>query len=123
MKFILFFTLLIITPFTNTTHLKTPEFIKANSTITYINPDEIEFKPQQTTIPLKLKEALFLYLQFFLLFTLLSILRLNEEMFKIISLYIDNKYSNFIDLNNLNADDYDGCYAYVSGTANILKQA
>jgi hypothetical protein len=85
-------------------------------------------KTEQNTIdpliiPVKIKEGILIYLQFFILFTILSLHRLNEEMFKVISIYIDNKYSNFINLNKLKPGDYDGSYVYLSGSIDVLYPA
>jgi hypothetical protein len=113
----LIFFLLILIPVSITINLKSSDIKLLNTTTT--TPEY----HNHTTIPVKIKEAIFLYLQFFALFTILSIHRLYEEMFKIIGIYIDNKYSNFINLNELDVSDYDGCYIYVSGVVNIIRPA
>jgi hypothetical protein len=101
--------------------LSTPINLK-QSDIKFLNMTKLtDDNDNQITFSSKLKDALLLYLQFFTLFIILSIHRQYEEMFKIICLYIDNKYSNFINLNELNAKDYDGCYVYVSGKVHISK--
>jgi hypothetical protein len=49
----------------------------------------------------KLKRILTLYLHFFIIFSVISFLRWHEELYKIKKLFVQNKYSMFLDLTSV----------------------
>jgi hypothetical protein len=91
--------------------------IYRNSTITTIS-NEIQHNESN------IKKVVILYLQFFLIFSVFSFLKIYEEIFRTISVHIFYKYNNFIDVaHNTDIAILENKYVYISDKLIITKSA
>lgn len=94
-------------------------------TYTYNLFEEVETDGNKTV---KLRTLIQIYLQFFVLFSLIAFHKWHEEMYKMKTLYIENKYSNFIDLTdesfkNKDPSEFEDKYIFCSGDPSIKSSA
>ena len=95
---------------------------------TYLEDDNTHILEAPAKTSDKIVKLLILYCQFFIIFSIISFYRWFEEMSKIKTLHVENKYSNFIDLTDslhkdLNLDYYEGLYVYSAGKPEIKESA
>lgn len=131
MKFIHFFAFLLFVNNIYSINLVNNEKVKFLKK--YVVENETFDEEIKTNFFNKLKNLLLLYLQFFVIFSLISFLKWHEELYKVKTIHVESKYSNFLDLtegrfknrtfNELGEFDLDDRYIFISGKTDIITPA